>query len=131
MDCLLLHVLTHVPRMTRVRTSQEFRCSFSRQAVERRSLNCLRVAILAYSGSQKSPVWIDSDPLNYPTACTVEVNTTSLPVQMTTSATGARYFEIGFEIILLFGLTELQAQIAYRQNGQEKRGRAQVIYEGN
>ena len=78
------------------------------------------------------PVWVDVDPRayssyfvllhlivrleNYSTACTVEVDTTSLPVQTTTSATGARHFEIRFEVILLFGLTELQAQIAYRQN---------------
>ena len=95
-------------------------------------MNCLSAPILAYGGTQKDPVWVDVDPRayssyfallhlivrleNYSTACTVEVDTASLPVQTTTSATGARYFEIGFEVILLFGLTELQAQIAYRQN---------------
>ncbi|KAJ2936972.1 hypothetical protein H1R20_g123, partial [Candolleomyces eurysporus] len=40
------------------------------------------------------------------------------------------YCEITFDVILLFGLTELQAQIAFvDSSGEEKRGPAQVVYE--
>jgi hypothetical protein len=37
-------------------------------------------------------------------------------MQITTSPNGARYYDVDYEIVLLFGLTELKAQIAYRQN---------------
>jgi hypothetical protein len=52
---------------------------------------------------------------NFPTVCTVEVNTSFLPIQMNTS-NGARYYEAAFDVVLLFGLTELKAQIAYYHN---------------
>ncbi|KAJ3535906.1 hypothetical protein NMY22_g6268 [Coprinellus aureogranulatus] len=107
---------TILPKDTRIKATQEFRHTFCRQSTNRQSMNCLRETILAYTGTQKNPRWVDEDSANYTPTCTVQVDTSSLPVQMTESATGARYFEISFDIILLFGLTELKAQIAYRQN---------------
>ena len=34
---------------------------------------------------------------------------------------GMTYWRLEYEIVLLFGLTEFKAQIAYKENGTEKR----------
>ncbi|KAJ7578257.1 hypothetical protein C8J56DRAFT_1031126 [Mycena floridula] len=38
------------------------------------------------------------------------------------------HYRIDFDIILSFGLTELKAQICWKEDGVEKRGPAQVVY---
>ncbi|KAJ3521282.1 hypothetical protein NMY22_g12378 [Coprinellus aureogranulatus] len=107
---------TILPRGTRIKATHEFRQTFCRDDTNRQALNCLTETVLAYTGVQKRPRWVYEEPANFTPICTVQVDTSLLPVRMTESATGARYYEIRFDIILLFGLTELKAQIAYHQN---------------
>jgi hypothetical protein len=50
----------------------------------------------------------------FPTVCRVEANTSAVTPRIKYSERLKRlYYEITFDVILLFGLTELQAQIAY------------------
>ncbi len=55
---------------------------------------------------------------NYSPVCTVVADTSSIPEPETTqqSATGMQYYRKEFGIILLFGMTELKAQLAWTEN---------------
>lgn len=39
------------------------------------------------------------------------------------------YFTAFFDVVLLFGLTEFKAQIAWDEDGEEKRSHAEVVYD--
>ena len=50
--------------------------------------------------------------------CTVVADTSSIPESETAqqSADGFQYYRKEFEIVLLFGMTELKAQLAWTEN---------------
>jgi len=39
------------------------------------------------------------------------------------------FYRLHFDIVLLFGMTELKAQIAWKENGIEKRSAAKIFYD--
>lgn len=39
------------------------------------------------------------------------------------------YYTASFDVVLLIGLTELKAQIAWDEDGEEKRSHAEVVYD--
>ena len=55
---------------------------------------------------------------NYSPVCTVVADTSSIPEAETTqhSPDGLQYYRKEFDIILLFGMTELKAQLAWTEN---------------
>ena len=57
----------------------------------------------------------------FPTICSIEADTSSVEKVARLSCSGALYYTISFDVVLLFGLTELKAQISYLVNGVEKR----------
>ncbi|KAE9395088.1 hypothetical protein BT96DRAFT_923111 [Gymnopus androsaceus JB14] len=66
----------------------------------------------------------------YSTACTVTADISQVsPKRLRNPRNGLIYYETEYDVILLFGLTELKAQIAWKENGVEKRSPAQVVYE--
>lgn len=92
--------------------------------------------IICYKGNLAAgeSQWIDNDPgnetglfaysihevisfrtANYNTACTVKANLQNIPIPLCFGARGT-YYEIMVDIILLFGVTELKAQIAWMEN---------------
>lgn len=48
--------------------------------------------------------------------CIVKADTSSVKASVNKSTTGVTYYRIRFDVILLFGLTELKAQIAYLED---------------
>ena len=49
--------------------------------------------------------------------CTIEADVTAVEKTMKyNDTTGSYYYQTRFSIVLLFGLTELKAQIAYMEN---------------
>lgn len=52
--------------------------------------------------------------------CTVTADTARVPKPKIKNPRGS-HFEIGFEVALLFGLTELKAQLVWEEGGVEKR----------
>lgn len=50
--------------------------------------------------------------------CEVTADVTNLKssIQPRTNNRGAKYYTVAYEVVLLFGLTELKAQIAWTQN---------------
>ncbi|KAF9068288.1 hypothetical protein BDP27DRAFT_1421991 [Rhodocollybia butyracea] len=112
-----------------ISNAQEFRSSFCRETTT--CLNSISVDILKYEGINKNPAWTDVDAEMYSTACIVTADVSR--ISHTTHrkpGNGSIYYKTEFDVILLFGLTELKAQIAWKEgNGVEKRGPAQVMYE--
>lgn len=46
----------------------------------------------------------------------MEADTSTIVAKKKTSATGEKYYTISYDIVLLFGLTELRAQIAWKED---------------
>ncbi|KAJ2922259.1 hypothetical protein H1R20_g14834, partial [Candolleomyces eurysporus] len=77
-------------------------------------------------------VWLIDEPEQYPLECVIRADTSSVKREKVYSIIkDADYYQMDFDIVLTFGPTELKAQIAYLENGVEKRGPATSIYEGD
>ncbi|KIJ17541.1 hypothetical protein PAXINDRAFT_167554 [Paxillus involutus ATCC 200175] len=118
---------------TRVSEEQEFRHSFCRRRKSASECSDVTSRINDYRGELTAPDWMDAEPNAFTTLCTVHANTSKIigslhPQQSEHSPTGV-YYKIKFDVILLFGLTELKAQISWKENGVEHRGPASVVYD--
>ncbi|KAF9444526.1 hypothetical protein P691DRAFT_736323 [Macrolepiota fuliginosa MF-IS2] len=113
-------------RNTQVSETQEFRCSYRAGA----SFS-LEMDILCYRGNLLSEKyqWVDNDPDNFRKVGAVKANLANIPIRHCFGPNGI-YQEIRVDVVLLFGVAELKAQIAWvASNGVEKRGDAQIIYD--
>jgi len=91
------------------------------------------VNLWAYRGDRETPFWIDEDPglfsvnplprtgclnlitENFTKLCRVEANVSHLPMSQQTQGGKTYYQSPTFSIVLLFGFTEIQAQIAWTE----------------
>ncbi|KAJ7755461.1 hypothetical protein B0H16DRAFT_715359 [Mycena metata] len=114
---------------TRVSATKEFCQSYHQRAHDAASLRAVSLGVLHYQGEDKNPRWTDIESENFPVLCTINADTSemakTLEPQQGQSGT---YYRIDFDVVLSFGLTELKAQIAWIENGVEKRGPAQLAY---
>ena len=54
---------------------------------------------------------------NYTKLCTIEADLSRSPILTRPKATGkGSFYRVDFDVILLFGMTELQAQVAWKEN---------------
>ena len=54
---------------------------------------------------------------NYTKLCTIKIDFSHLPLTPLSKSSGEGiYYRIDYEVILLFGLTELQAMVAWKEN---------------
>ena len=54
---------------------------------------------------------------NYTKLCTIEIDLSHLPLSPRSKASGGgNFYRLDYDIVLLFGLTELKAVIAWKQN---------------
>ncbi|KAG6334775.1 hypothetical protein ID866_4308 [Astraeus odoratus] len=116
---------------TEVSERQEFRKSFIFEEFNRSRCNKLHLDILAYRGKLPNPRWIDEEQDVFTSMCTIRADTSKLAHSMQSNPLpgGGAYYSILIHVILLFGLTELKAQISWRENGAEVRSPAMVVYE--
>ncbi|KDR69801.1 hypothetical protein GALMADRAFT_145198 [Galerina marginata CBS 339.88] len=126
---------TILPKNTKVAESQEFRKSYRQHAPDPSQFNSVEVDVMCYRGTVclKEPAanwFMDKDSTMFSTLCRVEGDTSLVVVSPKVSRNRiSTYYEIEFDIILSLGLTELKAQIAWIENGVEKRSPAQVVYD--
>ncbi|KAJ2917723.1 hypothetical protein MD484_g2725, partial [Candolleomyces efflorescens] len=135
----ILYVLTHPngwegPQQdTSVTEEKEYRRSYSVVASKTEDLNHSLVSVHSYRGESSDPKWRMDEPDQYAVECKVEADVSMVKRRFHKSTADGRqgrsYYEIEFDVVLLFGLTELRAQIAYLENNTEKRGPATVIYD--
>jgi len=74
---------------------------------------------------------VDTEPDMFSTLCTVTANTRQMAKRLKPlkGVGGAPYYKFDFNVVLLFGLTELKAQISWMEDGKEKRCPAEVVYD--
>jgi len=115
---------------TAVSETREFRRSFYRTGAQINQKN-LSTEIRCYRGERTTaPDWLDMEPDKFPSLCTVEADISNVlkSIQPRHGPQGI-YYRQDFDIVLLFGMTELKAQLSWIENGQEKRGPARVVYD--
>ncbi|KAL1700716.1 hypothetical protein EV121DRAFT_213593 [Schizophyllum commune] len=74
--------------------------------------------IQVYRGSIRHPLWTDIDSHNFSVLCTVKADVTSAVSRLAPRcrADGRTYYQLEYEVVLLFGLTELKAQLRWFAN---------------
>ncbi|KAJ7760087.1 hypothetical protein DFH07DRAFT_1023117 [Mycena maculata] len=110
-------------------TTKLFRESYFRTSKDRNDLRSVDIQIIRYIGEDESPGWVDIDPEKYVVLCTVHADTSKVAQTLKEKiGTLGIYYRLKIDVVLSFGLTELKAQIAWSDNGVEKRGPAELIY---
>ncbi|KAF8181796.1 hypothetical protein BJ912DRAFT_1145353 [Pholiota molesta] len=113
-----------LPKNTQVQETKEFRRPYVNEADSVDDLMNITMVISCYRGSVAQPKWKDVDKNNYTTLCSIDVNVSVLPrvrLPKYGAQEGGFYYQANFDIVLLFGLTELKAQVAWKEGGIEKR----------
>ncbi|KAI5116123.1 hypothetical protein M0805_004503 [Coniferiporia weirii] len=114
---------------TLVSEETEFRDGFFKEQTALDELESMSVVLLAFRGCGEPPEWINEAPIA--SLCIVQADTSSLKglLKPLTGVNGQIYWYQRYSLILQFGGTELKAQIAWKENGVEKRGPAHVVYD--
>jgi len=117
---------------TQVSELREFRSHYYSLQKSRSVFNTHSVKIISYKGDLKEPRWLDVEPSSFSTLCTIHADLSELSRTLRPQKSildRSVYYEIKFEVIILFGLTELKAQISWKHNGVEMRGPAGIVYD--
>jgi len=111
--------------------SKEFRLKgFRTTGSSRRIAERLSIDIWAYRGQLEKPKWLDVDASNFTRLCSIDADVSHLSVEPKLNKEGTPYFQSPrFSVVLLFGLTEIVASIAWNEDGVEKRTSGVVIYD--
>jgi len=122
---------TILSKGTKVSEETEFQQPYQRERLNVSELDTISSEIICYRGNQTHPQWVDVEPSMFSTLCIISANTTQMARSLKSRAGkgGVRYYLLEYKIVLLFGLTELKAQISWMENGVEKRGPASIVYE--
>ncbi|PBK65408.1 hypothetical protein ARMSODRAFT_940355 [Armillaria solidipes] len=128
------HYDTILPKGVQVSEDTEFRHTYTDSTKLLSSFNTTELDILCYRGVRKDPRWMDreSDDM-YSTLCSVTADTrqAAKKLVLTRRADGKSYYSFTYDIVILFGRTELKAYICWLEDGVEKRGPARIVYERN
>ncbi|KAI8977711.1 hypothetical protein BD414DRAFT_538976 [Trametes punicea] len=114
---------------TRVRENEERSESFMKESREVKSLSTMSAEIIGYRGLKRDPRWVDLEPECFTTLCTVFADTSQVFKVPRIGPNGNVHYVQTFDVVLIYGLTELQAQIKWMENGEEKRGPAKIVYD--
>ncbi|KAH9940096.1 uncharacterized protein BXZ73DRAFT_43137 [Epithele typhae] len=93
-----------------------------------RALDRIACDITCYRGPGASPRWTDVDPELFTMLCTVHADTSRVTRKPKQGPKGT-YYEQCYDVILLCGLTELQAQIRWIENFINCSGPAKIVYD--
>ncbi|TFK20843.1 hypothetical protein FA15DRAFT_624853 [Coprinopsis marcescibilis] len=105
-----------LPKNTQIAENGEFRRNYFRESVRKVDFCAVTFTVWGYRGEMREVRWRDSDSDNFTALCTIEVDLGKLTLQPRTDAQGGVYFRLDYAIVLLFGSTELKAQIAWFEN---------------
>ncbi|KAF8132021.1 hypothetical protein EV363DRAFT_1583618 [Boletus edulis] len=116
---------------TVVSETKDFRKDFITECAERTSCDTIATEIVCYRGDASNPRWTDSEPGMFSNLCTVHADTSQVSKTLSPRRgfAGLQFYRQQFSIVLMFGLTELQAQISWMENGVEKGGPATVVFD--
>lgn len=109
----------------------EFRQSYRMLSRALSGLGAITTSIYRYTGRKVHPKWMDVDEDDYSVYCSVTADTSIVAKSLIPqrSSDGTYFYQLSFDVVILFGMTELKAQLAWIEDGVEKRGPVQVIYD--
>lgn len=108
-------MLTH-PQNTQVSETKEFRSNYHLQCKSKADFkDYTSLFIWCYRGNEPQPKWRDVDTERYTKLCTIAFDLSHLPMSERSNKFGL-YYRVEYEIVLQFGLTELKAQIAWKED---------------
>ncbi|KAH8818659.1 hypothetical protein DL96DRAFT_1621662 [Flagelloscypha sp. PMI_526] len=112
---------------TKVSEDREFRRQYVRLLKDRN--DSLSTEILRYVGQAEDVNWMDTEPDNFIELCTITLDEDVISrIARPQMRQSKMFFSVEYEILLRFGLTELQAQIVWKENGIVKSTPAIVVY---
>jgi len=117
---------------TQVSEDKEFALDLIVEKLDVADLKNINADIGCYRGISRNPqLWMDTEPNMFSTLCTVTADTSQMAelLQRRYGPDQVPYYQLDYKIILLFGLTELKAQISWRENDIEKRCPAKIVYD--
>ncbi|OJA08932.1 hypothetical protein AZE42_05319 [Rhizopogon vesiculosus] len=117
---------------TQVSELREFRSPFSLLRKSRFECNSHSVQIICYKGDLQKPKWLDIEPSSFSTLCTVHADLSELCRKLRPRKSAkdqSNYYLVRFEVVILFGQTELKAQISWKHKGVEMRSPASIVYD--
>ncbi|OJA20126.1 hypothetical protein AZE42_04099 [Rhizopogon vesiculosus] len=116
---------------TAVSETKEFRKEFITEVVDRSACNMIATEVVCYRGDSSDPRWTDSEPGMFSTLCNVHADTSKVAstISPRRGYAGLQFYRQQFSIILMFGLTELEAQICWKEDGVERRSPATVVFD--
>ncbi|EAU91962.2 hypothetical protein CC1G_11148 [Coprinopsis cinerea okayama7 len=115
-----------LPKGTPVQATGEYKHKYHITTTERPEGKL--VHILQYDGELERPVSLYDDPDNFVTVCTIKADLRNVETRKMVSLAGKRYYYTEYYIVILFGLTELKAQVEWKEDGKKKRSPAKVVY---
>jgi hypothetical protein len=119
-----------LPKNTQVSETKEFKKSYFRESESKNEFKAATFNVWCYRGSVPDPRWKDVDTKNYTKLCTIDVDLSYLPLTPRSKPnSGTTYYRLDYDILLLFGLTELKAQVTWKENGVEKRSATKIVYD--
>jgi len=120
-----------LPKNTQVSERKEFRRSYCFDLDEFPYAGLLTsMEVWCYRGNIATPNWGDIDTDNYTNLCTISADLSQVSVFPLPKLNGTGiFYQCSYDILLLFGMTELKVQIAWRENGIENRSAAKLIYD--
>ncbi|KAF8873975.1 hypothetical protein CPB84DRAFT_1817940 [Gymnopilus junonius] len=86
-------------------------------------------SIWCYRGNLANPKWKDEDTDNYSKVCYIEVDLSHVKLEKQRNSEKKKFYTVQYSIVLLFGMTELKAQIAWTEKRLSFRSPAKIIYD--
>jgi len=120
-----------LPKNTQVVETKEFRKSYFRESDLVSDFKSGSFSVWCYRGNVATPRWKDVDTDNYTKLCTIEADLSRVPLHPRPKAVGrGNFYRLDYDIVLLFGMTELKAQVAWKESGgTEKRSPTKIVYD--
>jgi len=114
---------------TQVAEDKEFKRTFRLESFHHAMLDKIQADILCYEGDGITGDygWLYNDPDLFSSLCHIEGDISHVPKTVVKGPQGFYHYQ-DFDIVLLFGLTEFQAQLSWLENGVEKRSPARILY---
>ncbi|KAG2347369.1 hypothetical protein BDR05DRAFT_876763 [Suillus weaverae] len=103
---------------TAVSETKEFSKNFITEVVDRSACDVITTEIVCYRGDSPNPRWTDSEPGMFSTLCNVHADTSKVArtISPRRGYAGLQFYRQEFSIVLMFGLTELQAQLSWKED---------------
>ncbi|KAF5314542.1 hypothetical protein D9611_007017 [Ephemerocybe angulata] len=124
---------TVLPRGTKVTEATEFRSSYCQLFQSKEDFRAFTSQVWSYRGDLPEPKWRDVDSDSYVLVCTIKVDVEDILKHAKSyrqKGSKGKFYKLEYDVILLLGLIEFKAQIAWKEKGGvERRSPAKILYD--